>query len=95
MPIDYADVHKIAKLSRIKIDEEQVPATADELGSIIDWIAELQEVDTDNVTPMTGGSDIKLLGRSDVVNDGGYADKVLANAPESREGFFGVPKVIE
>ena len=95
MPIDDADVHKIAKLSRIKIDDKQVVATAEELGSILNWIEKLREVDTDNVLPMIGGSDIQSLGRDDVVNDGNYSDKILANAPEAREDFFGVPKVIE
>ncbi|MBP02635.1 MAG: Asp-tRNA(Asn)/Glu-tRNA(Gln) amidotransferase GatCAB subunit C [Rhodospirillaceae bacterium] len=95
MPIDNAAVHKIAKLSRIKINDNQVAATAKELESILNWIETLQEVNTDNVLPMIGGSDIQSLGRDDVVNDGNYSDKILANAPEAREDFFGVPKVIE
>ena len=82
MSLDDATVRKIAHLARISVAEK-------------DWIEQLQEVDTSAVEPMTGGADMMLNWRKDAVTDGGHADKVLANAPESHEGFFGVPKVIE
>ena len=44
---------------------------------------------------MTGGTDLKLTWRKDVVTDGDQVDKVLANAPDGHDGFFGVPKVVE
>jgi 3-dehydroquinate synthetase len=63
--------------------------------AFLDWIEQLKEVDTSNVAPMTGGTDLKLTWRKDVVTDGDQVDKVLANAPDGHDGFFGVPKVVE
>ena len=59
------------------------------------WIAQLQEVDTSSVAPMTGGTDMKLVWRPDVVTDGDQVDAVLANAPDRQGAFFTVPKVVE
>ncbi|MEQ8508802.1 MAG: Asp-tRNA(Asn)/Glu-tRNA(Gln) amidotransferase subunit GatC [Rhodospirillaceae bacterium] len=95
MSLDDATVRKIAVLARIDVPEQDLHPLAQELSGILDWIEQLQEVDTDAVEPMTGGTDLTLKWRKDAISDGGHADKVLANAPESHEGFFGVPKVIE
>jgi aspartyl-tRNA(Asn)/glutamyl-tRNA(Gln) amidotransferase subunit C len=75
-------------------DERQRPL-ADELNAILDWIAELDEVKTDHVEPLASVTGHALPMRDDVVNDGGYVDDVLANAPEPASGFFVVPKVVE
>jgi aspartyl-tRNA(Asn)/glutamyl-tRNA(Gln) amidotransferase subunit C len=95
MSLDDATVRKIAVLARIDLPEEDLAPLAKELSGILSWIEQLQEVDTDAVEPMTGGTELTLSWRKDSVSDGGHADKVLVNAPESNEGFFGVPKVIE
>ncbi|MDE0801580.1 MAG: Asp-tRNA(Asn)/Glu-tRNA(Gln) amidotransferase subunit GatC [Rhodospirillaceae bacterium] len=95
MSLDDATVRKIAHLARISVAEKDIAPLAKELSGIMDWIEQLQEVDTSAVEPMTGGADMMLNWRKDAVTDGGHTDKVLANAPESHEGFFGVPKVIE
>ncbi len=95
MSLDDATVRKIAFLARIDIADEDLSPLAKELSGILDWIEQLQEVDTEAVEPMTGGTDQTLRWRKDAVSDGGHAEKILANAPESHEGFFGVPKVIE
>lgn len=95
MSLDDATVRKIAHLARISVPEKDLAPLAKELSGIMDWIEQLQEVDTSTVEPMTGGTDMTLNWRKDAVTDGGHPDKVLVNAPESHEGFFGVPKVIE
>lgn len=95
MSLDDATVRKIAHLARISVAEKDIAPLAKELSGIMDWIEQLQEVDTSEVEPMTGGTDMTLNWRKDAVTDGGHPDKVLANAPESHEGFYGVPKVIE
>ncbi len=95
MSLDDATVRKIAFLARIEVPDQDLAPLAKELSGILDWIEQLQEVDTDAVEPMTGGTDMALSWRADNVSDGNYADKVLANAPEAHEGFFGVPKVVE
>ncbi len=66
-----------------------------ELNGILGWIEQLNEVDVDGVEPLTGAAQMALKMREDVVTDGGYPEKVLANAPERAGDFFAVPKVVE
>lgn len=95
MAIDAATVRKVARLARIAEPEDRVDALTQELNGILRWIEQLGEVDTDGVEPMTSVVAQALPLRDDVVTDGGYVDRVLANAPKSADGFFVVPKVVE
>ena len=95
MSLDKATVAHIAKLARIEISDTELEGLAGELTSIIAWIEQLNEVDTDGVEPMTSVVEANLRRRADEVTDGGARDKVLANAPLATEGYFVVPKVIE
>ena len=95
MSVDKTTVAKIARLARIHVDETRQEAIADELNGILAWIAELDEVNTDNVEPLASVTGHSLPMREDIVTDGGYVDDVLVNAPASASGFFVVPKVIE
>jgi aspartyl-tRNA(Asn)/glutamyl-tRNA(Gln) amidotransferase subunit C len=95
MAIDAATVRKVAKLARIAEPEERLEPLAKELNSILSFIEQLNEVDTDGVEPMTSAVAVALPMREDVVADGGDAEKVLLNAPKSDQGFFVVPKVVE
>jgi aspartyl-tRNA(Asn)/glutamyl-tRNA(Gln) amidotransferase subunit C len=95
MAIDVATVRKVARLSRIALPEENLPAVAEKLNGIVSWIEQLGEVDTDGVEPMTSVVAQGLPLRDDVVTDGGDPARVLANAPKSADGFFVVPKVVE
>ena len=95
MEIDKKLVKKIASLSKIKIKDDQVDKFSNELSKIITWIDKLNEVKTDNVTPVTNPSDIKIPIRDDKVNDGKIKEKILKNAPETKGGYFIVPKVVE
>jgi aspartyl-tRNA(Asn)/glutamyl-tRNA(Gln) amidotransferase subunit C len=95
MSLDKATVRRIATLARIDVPDADLEPLAGELSRIMVWIEQLQEVDTSAVPPMTGGTDAKLPWRADVVNDGGKADAVLANAPDAQGAFFTVPKVVE
>ena len=88
-------VRKIAILSRINVSDDELDNISRELGSIIDWIELLKEVDTQSVEPMTGGTDINSFKREDIVNDGGYQEKILKNAPSKNDNLFEVPKVVE
>ncbi|MET0183292.1 MAG: Asp-tRNA(Asn)/Glu-tRNA(Gln) amidotransferase subunit GatC [Caulobacterales bacterium] len=96
MSIDEKTVRKVAKLSRLALPEERVPAMAKELNAILAWIEQLNEVDVEGVEPMTSaveGASLPL--REDVVTDGDNPARVLKNAPKSEDGFFVVPKVVE
>ena len=95
MSLDKATVVRIAALCRIKIADDELDALAGELGNILTWVAELDTADTEGVPPMTGVTQMALRRRVDAVDDGGHADAVLANAPESDAGYFTVPKVLE
>ena len=96
MSVDKSTVVRIARLARIKVPEDELETLAAELGKILDWVEQLDEVDTEGVAPMTSAAEgMGLRRRPDVVTDGDCADKVLANAPETRDGFFVVPKVVE
>ncbi|HMR32048.1 MAG TPA: Asp-tRNA(Asn)/Glu-tRNA(Gln) amidotransferase subunit GatC [Geminicoccaceae bacterium] len=95
MSLDQAAVARIATLARIKLDEEQQAAMAKELSGILDWIAQLDEVDTRDTEPMRSVMDIRTSWRADTVTDGGRADDVLSNAPGRDGAYFVVPKVVE
>ncbi|MEM8731783.1 MAG: Asp-tRNA(Asn)/Glu-tRNA(Gln) amidotransferase subunit GatC [Pseudomonadota bacterium] len=95
MSIDPSTASRVAKLARIKVDEDRLPALAQEFNTILGFIEQLGEVDVDGVEPMVSVTPMRLKRRADKVTDGDQQDKVLANAPDAREGFFAVPKVVE
>ncbi len=95
MSLDKATVARIASLARIRVADDDLDGLAQELSNILGWIEQLDAVDTENVEPMSQAADLKLRWRADEVTDGGIQEKVLANAPAPKDGFFTVPKVIE
>lgn len=95
MQIDEATVQRVARLARIKITPEEAKGLEKELSGILDWVKQLDEVDTNNVEPMTRVGPIKLKMRRDEVTDGEIADQVTENAPETIDGFYVVPRVVE
>lgn len=95
MSLDKDTVKNIAYLARVRVDDEQLEPLAGELSSIMDWIEQLQELDTDGVEPMASVSAVELPQRKDVVSDGNCQNAVLSNAPDGEDGFFTVPKVVE
>jgi aspartyl-tRNA(Asn)/glutamyl-tRNA(Gln) amidotransferase subunit C len=95
MQVDEATVRRIARLARIKVTDAEARALEKELSGILDWVKQLDEVDTKNVAPMTRVTPMTLKQRADVVTDGGIADDIVANAPAREDHFFVVPKVVE
>jgi aspartyl-tRNA(Asn)/glutamyl-tRNA(Gln) amidotransferase subunit C len=95
MAVDKETVRRIARLARLAVDEDQVAAMEAELNALLSWVEQLQEVDVEGVLPMTSVVEQRLKMRDDVVNDGGYADDLLKNAPQVEDRFFVVPKVVE
>jgi len=95
MALDTDTVRRVARLARIHVADEDLATLAGELSNIIGWVEQLAEVDTEGVAPMTSVVETTLVQRADEVTDGGYAEQVLANAPEAVDGFFVVPKVVE
>lgn len=95
MSIDKTTVVKVARLARLKTSEAEAEVLAGELNNILKMIAELDQVKTDGVEPMTSVIDMAPVLREDAVTDGNMAEKILANAPEQAAGFFVVPRVVE
>ncbi|MEK9860853.1 MAG: Asp-tRNA(Asn)/Glu-tRNA(Gln) amidotransferase subunit GatC [Alphaproteobacteria bacterium] len=95
MSVDKTTVSRVARLARINIDDDRLEPMAQELSSIMNWIEQLNEVDTDAVEPLASVTGHALPMRDDVVTDGEMADQIVQNAPESMSGFFVVPKVVE
>lgn len=95
MTIDRQTVKKIAMLAKIRVSEDEVKSFGQELGQIMKWIEQLQEVAILKEMPDTDVFKSGLPMRLDQVNDGGYPEKILANAPDKMHDFFCVPKVVE
>jgi aspartyl-tRNA(Asn)/glutamyl-tRNA(Gln) amidotransferase subunit C len=95
MAIDRDTARRVAHLARIEVAESDLDPLAQELSAILVFMDQLNEVDVTGVEPMTSVTPMSLKWREDVVTDGGYPDRILANAPDAREGFFAVPKVVE
>ncbi len=93
--IDISTARKVAHLARIRVAEDQLPKLAEQLSGIMSFMEQLGEVDVTGVEPMTSVTPMRLKRRADEVTDGGYPELVLKNAPQAREGFFAVPKVVE
>lgn len=95
MSLDQATVARIAHLARIKVPEAELGHLAGELSQILTFVEQLGEVDVTGVEPMTSATPQKLRRRADVVTDGDRQEAVVANGPETAEGYFVVPKVVE
>ena len=95
MSIDIETAARVAKLARIEASPDALPALAEEFNTILGFIEQLGEVDVDGIEPMVSVTPQRLKRRADVVTDGNQQAEVLSNAPDAREGFFAVPKVVE
>ena len=95
MAVDPDTVRHVAKLARMRLEPAQQESLATELSNIIRWVEQLNELDTDGVEPMTSVAEMNIKMRDDVVTDGNRQDDIIANAPQSKHGFFVVPRVVE
>ena len=95
MSVDEGTVRRIAKLSRLAMEESRVKPMVAELNGLLDWVEQLKEVDVTGVPAMTSVVEQNLKMREDKVSDGGNADALMQNAPGGEDHFFVVPKVVE
>ena len=95
MTISKDRILKIANLSKISISEDQIEKLEVKISSILNWVETLNEVDTENIEPMSNSLTNFLQMREDIVNDGEKRSDILSNSPAEDESFFVVPKVIE
>jgi len=95
LKIDKNTTLKIAKLSRIKIEDDEIDELSNQLSSIVNWVEQLNEVNTDNVEPLSNVSMTKLPLRKDIEDTEDNSKEVLSNAPDKLGNYFAVPKVVE
>ena len=95
MPIDKNQVKKVAKLSRISLDDKKLESLSKDLVSILSFVEELKKLDTKKIEPLTSIVDKTLEPREDKINDGKIKDQILKNSPNKNDEFFIVPKVVE
>jgi aspartyl-tRNA(Asn)/glutamyl-tRNA(Gln) amidotransferase subunit C len=95
MSVTTADIEKVAKLARIRIDADDLPELTARLGNILAMVDKLQAVDTTGIEPMSNPFDASQRLRADVVTEPDQRDALLAIAPKTEQSLFLVPKVIE
>ena len=95
MKIDKNTINKIARLSRIKLEDKESDDYIKDLNHILEWVEQLNEVNTHNVEPLSNISSSVLPKRNDTSKDSNSSEEILKNAPDKLEGFFAVPKVVE
>ena len=95
MSVDTTTVKRVARLARIAVTDEHAEQLTGELNAILGFVEQLNEVDIENVEPMTSVVAVDMKKRLDAVTDGNKASDITANAPAAEENFFLVPKVVE
>lgn len=95
MSIESQVVQHVANLARLEIKEEELETYAKQLSDILTLMEQLNELDTSGISPMSHAVEIQIPQRDDVVIAEWDRAELLANAPETEEGYFRVPKIIE
>ena len=95
MKLDTNTINKIAKLARIKLSDVEAKDLLKDMNSILDWVEQLNEVNTDSIEPLANISSSTLPQRKDESKDINSSDEILQNSPDKLEGYFAVPKVVE
>lgn len=93
--IDEAQVRHIAKLARLDLSEEEVRLFAGQLGDIVEYVKQLESVDTEGVEPMAHARPVTDVFRADVPGSSFNPEQALANAPQREGNFFKVPAVLD
>ena len=95
MTMDLKTIKHIAKLSRISLEDEKAKKLATDLSSIFEFIEKLNELNTNDVEPLTSIAETTLKFRKDEVKSENIREKILKNSPSNNKDFFVVPKVVE
>ena len=93
--IDHEQVKKVAKLSRLDLNEAEIDEFTGQLIAILGYVEKMNELDTDAVEPLAHCLPVSNCFRDDVVKESLGTEKTLANAPNSDEQFFKVPKILD
>lgn len=93
--ISKKDVEYVAKLSRLKLKEEQKQKFTHQLNSILEYIEKLNKLDTSQIEPTSHVVPLKNVRRKDLIKPSSPVDEALKNAPDKERGYFKVPPIIE
>jgi aspartyl-tRNA(Asn)/glutamyl-tRNA(Gln) amidotransferase subunit C len=93
--IDESEVRRIAKLARLNLCDDEVRLFAGQLANILDYVRQIEALDTKGVEPTAPATGMTNVLREDEPRDGLSHQQALANAPETQEGCFRVPAVID
>lgn len=91
--ISVKDVEHVAKLARLELTEEEKVKFAGQLGDVLKYVEQMNEVDTSSVKPMAHAMDFVNVMREDTVKYEQTKEELLINAPDEEDGFFKVPKI--
>lgn len=95
MSLSKKDVEYIAHLARLEVGDDEIADTVEKLSGILDFVAQLSDLDTADVTPMAHPLDMTQRLRADEVTETDERDRLQANAAKTANGYYRVPKVIE
>ncbi len=88
------DVRKVAQLARLELQDEQLETYSDQLEKILSYVAQLEKIDTSNVSPTTRAVEVVNVDRKDEVVNTSVREGLLSLAPQRQEDFFRVPKIL-
>ncbi|WP_437191601.1 Asp-tRNA(Asn)/Glu-tRNA(Gln) amidotransferase subunit GatC [Planctomicrobium sp. SH527] len=95
MKLTLSDVQKVARLSRLKLAEDEQARYVEQIGQILNYVELLNEVDTDGVEPMAHSAELTNVFRADVPTPSLDRQAALSNAPKSDGKYFLVPQILE
>lgn len=94
MAITLEDVDYVAKLAKLQLAEDEKEDYAKKLNSILQYMEQLQDIDTKDIPPTTHVLPLENVFREDELREGLPLEKALANAPDTQDGYFKVPKIM-
>ena len=95
MSFNEQTIKTIANLARLRFPKEDEAKFMNDISGILDWVEQLKEVNVEGVEPLVSVSPRTSAIRPDTVTDGGLQTELMANAPESVQGFYEVPRMVE
>ncbi len=94
MPVSVKDVQYIARLAKLRLSEQELPQMTQQLNKILEYMDQLNELDTEDVQPLAHPLQMENVFREDVRQPSLKPEEALANAPERKGSYFSVPKVV-
>ena len=95
MPVDNETVDRVAELAKLNFNDDAKEDIKKDLNKMLNFVDKLNELNTENVEPLTSVAATTLKFRSDEVKNQNIREQIIKNSPEDNEDFFVVPKVVE